>query len=197
MPKDYEDIDPDIASSFRGKFLLATPNMGDPRFRFAVIYVVNHDSSGAMGIIVNKKKGDLHISDLLDQIGISGNVRVADTPVLRGGPVDIDRGFVLHSADYFQPETSLKISDTLFLTSTKDVLEALVSDDAPSRAMLAIGYAGWGPGQLEAELADNAWLIADSDDALIFSNDLSGKWGNALTEMGIDPSTLSHSGGRA
>lgn len=183
--------------SYKGRLLLATPDMGDPRFRFAVIYVVSHDRSGAMGIIINKGKSGLLISDLLDQIGIDGIVRVADTPVLNGGPVDIDRGFVLHSADYFKPETSLKISETLSLTSTKDVLEALVSDSAPERAMLAVGYAGWGAGQLENEIMDNAWLVTDADEDLIFSIDLDGKWATALGEMGIDPSALSHSGGTA
>ncbi len=183
--------------SFQGQLLLATPDMGDPRFRFTVIYVVSHDQRGAMGIIINKGKSGLHISDMLDQIGIEGDVKVADTPVLNGGPVDIDRGFVLHSADYFKKDTSLKISDTLSLTSTKDVLEALVSDDAPERAMLAVGYAGWGRGQLEKEIMDNAWLVIEADEDLVFSNDLDGKWASALGEMGIDPSALSHGGGRA
>lgn len=191
-----EQQDPE-PQSFRNSLLIATPDMGDPRFHFAVIYVVSHDTSGAMGIIVNKGKADLQISDLLDQIGISGDVRVADTSVLDGGPVDIDRGFVLHSSDYFRPETSLKCSDTLSLTSTKDVLESLVSDDHPKNALLAIGYAGWSPGQLEAEIADNFWLVSDADDALVFSQDLTGKWAAALADMGIDPSSLSQSGGRA
>ena len=185
------------APSYRGKMLLATPDMGDPRFRFAVVYIVSHDRSGAMGIIINKSKAGLNISDLLDQIGIDGCVRVADTPVLNGGPVDIDRGFVLHSADYFKPETSLKLTDTLSLTSTKDILEALVSDAAPERAVLAVGYAGWGAGQLELELADNAWLIAEADERLIFEQNLDGKWASALGEMGIDPGALAHGGGTA
>lgn len=137
------------------------------------------------------------ISELLDQAGISGEVRVADTPVLDGGPVDIDRGFVLHSSDYFKPDSSLKISDTLSLTSTKDILEALVSDNHPKQALLAVGYAGWGAGQLEKEIAQNSWLVTDADDALVFSQDLSGKWAKALTDMGIAPSSLSQSGGRA
>ena len=119
--------------SFRISFLIATPDMEDARFNFAVIYVVSHDSSGAMGIIVNKEKPGLHISDLLDQIGITGEVRVADSAVLDGGPVDIDRGFVLHSSDYFKAETSLKCSDTLSLTSTKDVLELRVDVGANLR----------------------------------------------------------------
>lgn len=171
--------------------------MRDSRFRFAVIYMVSHDKSGAMGIIVNKGKPGLFISDLLDKVGISGTVQVADTPVLNGGPVDIDRGFVLHSSDYFKPESSLIISDTLSLTSTKDVLESLVSEDHPKQAMLAVGYAGWGPGQLEQEIAQNSWLVTDADEDLVFSEDLDGKWATALTEMGIDPSCLSQDGGQA
>lgn len=180
-----------------GKILLATPDMGDPRFRYAVIYMVSHDRAGAMGIVLNKPKEDLLISELLEQIGVEGQVRVADTPVLSGGPVDIDRGFVLHSADYFKAETSLKLTDTLSLTSTKDILAALVSDAAPSRAMLAVGYSGWGEGQIESEVAQNAWLVADADEALIFGEDLENKWAQALGNMGIDPAMLSASGGLA
>ncbi|MEP4053236.1 MAG: YqgE/AlgH family protein [Litorimonas sp.] len=183
--------------SFSNSFLIATPIMDDPRFRFSVIYLVSHDRSGAMGLVINKGKAGLQISDLLDQIGISGDVKVADTAVLNGGPVDIDRGFVLHSSDYFKPETSLKCSETLSLTSTKDVLESLVSEDHPKNAMLAVGYAGWAAGQLENEIADNCWLVAEADDDLVFSQDLDGKWAAALKEMGINPSSLSQDGGRA
>jgi len=184
-------------ASLRNSFLLATPAMRDSRFRFAVIFMVSHDRSGAMGIIVNKGKPGLFISDLLEQVGITGDVQIADTPVLNGGPVDIDRGFVLHSSDYFKPESSLIISDTLSLTSTKDVLESLVSKDHPKHAMLAVGYAGWGPGQLEKEIAENSWLVTEADESLVFSNDLDGKWASVLAEMGIDPSCLSQSGGKA
>ena len=183
--------------SLKNSFLLATPAMGDSRFRFAVVYVVSHDRSGAMGIIVNKGKAGLFISDLLERVGITGDVRVADAPVLNGGPVDIDRGFVLHSSDYFKPESSLIISDTLSLTSTKDILESLVSDDHPKNVMLAVGYAGWGPGQLEKEIAANSWLVTDADEGLVFSEDLGGKWALALAEAGIDPSCLSQGGGQA
>lgn len=184
-------------SSFGNSLLIATPDMGDPRFEFSVIYIVSHDEFGAMGLIINKGKPGLLISDLLDQIGIPGDVRVADTSVLNGGPVDIDRGFVLHSSDYFKPETSLKCSDTLSLTSTKDVLESLVSENHPKQAMMAVGYAGWGAGQLEQEIAENFWLVTDANDELVFSQDLTGKWAAALADMGIDPSALSQNGGRA
>jgi len=128
-----------------------------------------------------KAGGALSLSDMLYNVGIEGDVQVADTPVLEGGPVDIDRGFVLHSADYFKRETSLKLSDTLSLTSTKDVLEALVNDDAPEKAMLAVGYSGWGAGQIES----------------VFDTDLGGKWVKALASLGIRPEMLSGTGGSA
>lgn len=177
--------------------MIATPAMGDPRFTRTVIFVCGHDESGSMGIIINKSKLDLNMSDMLEHIGVDGDIRVADSPVLDGGPVDIDRGFVLHSPDWFQDETSLKVTETTNLTSTKDVLEALVSDSAPKRAMLAVGYAGWGPGQLEAEIADNAWLICGGDDALVFGDDLNSKWNEALARIGISPEQLSAFGGSA
>lgn len=189
------------AMKLTGRLLIATPAMGDPRFKDAVIYVCSHDRSGAMGIVINKQVvksgGALQLSDMLANIGIEGDVRVADTPVLEGGPVDIDRGFVLHSADYFKTDTSLKLSDTLSLTSTKDVLEALVNDEAPERAMLAVGYSGWSAGQIERELQDNAWIVADAEDALIFDTDLDGKWVRALGSLGIKPEMLSRQGGSA
>ena len=183
--------------NYSGRLILATPDMGDPRFRSAVIYLCSHDDQGAMGLIINKPKAGLHISDLLEQIGIEGDVKVADTAVLNGGPVDIDRGFVLHSPDYFKDDSSLKLSETLTLTSTKDVLEALVTDKAPAKVMLAVGYAGWGAGQLEAEIAQNSWLVCEADEALIFAQDLESKWNKALQIMGISPEHLSRSGGRA
>ncbi|MEP1230132.1 MAG: YqgE/AlgH family protein [Litorimonas sp.] len=183
--------------SYKGKLLLATPNMGDPRFTRSVIYICAHDENGAMGIIINKSKDNLKTSSLLKHIGIDGQLCIADSPVLSGGPVDIDRGFVLHSDDYFTDDSSLKLSGTLVLTSTKDILNALVTCDAPQRAMLAVGYAGWDGGQLETELAQNAWLIAPADEELIFSHDLDGKWSQALRAMGIDPAALAASGGRA
>lgn len=180
-----------------GKFLLATPAMGDPRFENAVIYICSHDRSGAMGITINKSKAGLLLSDLLDQMGIEGEVKVADTPVLNGGPVDIDRGFVLHSADYFKEESSLQLTDTLMLTSTKDILQALVKEDAPEKAMLAIGYSGWGAGQLETEIRQNAWLVVEADEAMIFNENLDEKRKRAFDKLGIAPEALSFMGGTA
>ncbi|WP_371397686.1 YqgE/AlgH family protein [Fretibacter rubidus] len=183
-------------TNLTGKFLIATPAMEDPRFSQAVIYVCNHDDDGAMGLTVNKTKGALNLSEMLDQIGIDGAVRVANSPVLNGGPVDMNRGFVIHSPDYSHDNNSLRLSDTLMMTSTKDVLEALVADNAPKRAVMAVGYSGWSAGQLEQELAVNAWLVVDGEDALIFDTDMDSKWTRALAGMGISPEQLS-TGGQA
>ncbi len=180
-----------------GKFLIALPGMGDPRFEKSVIYMCSHTSDGSMGIIINKAKGDIVISDLLGQIGIEGAVTVADTPVLDGGPVDIDRGFVLHTADYYNEETSLRLSETLALTSTKDILTALTTENAPGLAVLAVGYSGWGGGQIESEIAQNAWMIVDAKESLIFEEGLDDKWAKALATIGVTPEMLSHVGGRA
>lgn len=184
-------------SSYRGQYLIATPAMGDPRFQKTVIFLCAHDASGAMGLIVNRSKLDLVISDLLDHIGVEGDVKVADTPVLEGGPIDIDRGFVLHSSDWFRDDQTLKVSDALGLSTTKDALEALVAENAPDKAMLAIGYAGWGPGQLETEIADNSWLVAGGDDAIVFDTNMDSKWSDALSRIGVSPENLSALGGRA
>lgn len=187
----------DKPTNLSHKFLIATPAMEDPRFERAVIYLCNHDDDGAMGLMINKTKGQVSLSDMLGQIGIDGQVRVADSPVLNGGPVDMNRGFVLHSPDYQHDDNTLRLSDTLMLTSTKDVLEALVKDTSPSRAVMAIGYAGWSSGQLEQELAVNAWLVVDADEALIFETDMESKWAKALDALGIAPHHLSSMGGSA
>ena len=187
----------DAYASYRGQYLIATPAMGDPRFTNTVIYLCGHDASGAMGIVVNRSKMDLSMSDLLEHVGVDGEVRVADTAVLDGGPVDIDRGFVLHSPDWFREDQTLKVSDAVGLTTTKDVLESLVTERAPERAVLAVGYAGWGPGQLESEIADNAWLLCGGDEGLVFGEDLGGKWAEALGRIGVSPEQLSAFGGIA
>lgn len=187
----------DVYTSYQGQYLIATPAMGDPRFHQTVIFLCAHDASGAMGLVINRAKSNLVISDLLDHVGVDGTVRVADSPVLEGGPVEVDRGFVLHSADWFRADNSLKVSDQLGLTTTKDALEALVSDSSPDRALLAIGYAGWAPGQLEAEIASNAWLIAGGDDTLVFAGDMDAKWTQALARIGVNPAQLSAFGGSA
>lgn len=183
-------------SGLAGKFLVATPQMGDPRFARAVIYMCNHDQDGAMGIVINKTK-DIPLSEMLGHIGIQGEVRVADTAVLSGGPVDTNRGFVFHSPDFVNLNNSLHLSNTLVMTSTKDVLESLVSDNAPRKAVLAVGYSGWSDGQLASELQANAWLVVEGDEALIFDEDMDSKWTRALAKIGVTPDMLSATGGSA
>jgi len=184
-------------TNLTGRFLCALPGMGDPRFEKSVIYICSHTSDGAMGLIINKPKDDIVISELLDDIGIEGTSRFADHPVLDGGPVDIDRGFVLHTADYYNAGTSLRISETLALTTTKDILEALTSAEAPDLAILAIGYSGWGGGQLEREIAQNAWMVIEAKESLIFEDGLDDKWAKALAFIGVTPDMLAHFGGSA
>ena len=191
-----DDIVINDGGQLSGKFLVATPQMQDPRFARAVIYICNHDKSGAMGLVINKTK-DMPLSQMLGHIGIKGDVKVADSPVLSGGPVDTNRGFVLHSPDFKNVKNSMQLSDTLMMTSTKDVLESLVADHAPDRAVLAVGYAGWSDGQLEDELQNNCWLVVDSDEALIFDTDFDGKWTKALATIGVTPDMLSATGGSA
>ena len=187
----------DTITNLKGKFLIALPAMGDPRFKQAVIYVCSHDQDGTMGLMINKQKGPLRLSNMLEQAGIDGPAPTADTPVLIGGPVDIDRGFVLHSPDYNKDDTSIKLSDTLMLTANRDILDALVTEAAPNKAILAVGYSGWGEGQIEQELMQNAWITVDADEALIFDSDMDTKWDRAIRQLGITPDMLAHSGGTA
>ena len=179
------------------KFLIALPGMGDSRFEKSVIFICHHDADGAMGLIINKPKGDVILSDLLPQIGIDGDVTVADSQVLDGGPVDIDRGFVLHSDDITLKNKAEPLIDGICLSSTKDVLEALVTQDAPSQALLAIGYSGWGGGQLEHEIQSNSWIIAESNPDIIFGDRHEDKWEQAIRSLGIEPGLLSSVGGTA
>lgn len=180
------------------KFLIALPGMGDPRFQRSVIYICHHDSGGAMGLIINKPKGNMTLSDLLPQIGIEGEVKIADRHVLQGGPVDIDRGFVIHSQDGSEAGAkTTPLNHGLCLSSTRSTLESLVSENAPQKALLVIGYAGWEGGQLEREIQENAWIIAESDPEIIFSQNHEDKWARAIRSLGITPEQLSSFGGNA
>lgn len=180
-----------------GKFLVAMPAMGDPRFEKSVILICAHSDEGAMGIIVNKPVEEVTFAGLLDHLNIPRAPDGRDIAVHFGGPVERGRGFVLHSRDYRGGAATMKIEGGFGMTATLDVLEALARGEGPHRALLALGYSGWGPGQLEAEIARNDWLTADADAALVFAADDGGKWTGALSAMGIDPLTLSGTAGRA
>lgn len=187
-----------------GQCLIAMPGMSDARFSRSVIYVCAHSEDGAMGIIVNKPAGDTSFPDLLVQLDVipSEEVirlpsRAERIPVLRGGPVETKRGFVLHSSDFFLESATLPIDNGICLTATLDILRAIAIGSGPENAVLALGYAGWGAGQLEAEIQSNGWLHCAADEALLFDEQIDNKYQRALSKLGIDPAFLSSEAGHA
>lgn len=190
--------EPSEADFLSGRLLIAMPGIGDPRFERAVVFLCAHDADHAIGLAVNRPVDGLTLESLFERIGVNPPVRrVADEPVLMGGPVERERGFVLHTDDYLLDGISLPVVAGLALTTTRDVLEAMGGEAAPRRAILALGYAGWGPGQLEREVRENVWLVCDPDEALIFDDDHDHKWSRALEKLGVSAAMLSESGGRA
>lgn len=180
-----------------GQILIAMPGMADPRFDRSVILICAHSGEGAMGLIVNKPAEDLTFPDLLQQLAIHRAPEGRDIRVHMGGPVDRGRGFVLHSSDWQAGKATLKVPGGYGMTATLDILEALAKGGGPERAFLALGYSGWGPGQIESEIARNDWLTAAVPEGLVFGAEDRSKWGDALKAMGIDPLSLSAAAGRA
>lgn len=187
-----------------GQMLIAMPSIGDPRFERSVIYLCAHSENGAMGIIVNKKSPMISFADLLDRLEvileeerINLPPEIRDLQVQFGGPVEPARGFVLHTSDYFSNDTTLPIDERIALTATLDILRAIAGGEGPRRVLLALGYAGWGPGQLESEIHHNGWLHCAADEDLLFNSDLDAKYTAALAKIGVDPSMLSAEAGHA
>ncbi|MBS7555283.1 YqgE/AlgH family protein [Ancylobacter dichloromethanicus] len=187
-----------------GQMLVAMPGMRDERFARAVIYLCAHSSEGAMGIVVNQPANHVNFPDLLVQLDVipdDERIRLPHSAggvkVLRGGPVETGRGFVLHTADFFIQDSTLPIDDGICLTATLDILKAMATGSGPASAMLALGYAGWAPGQLENEIQQNGWLHCPADPALVFEAEASQKYDLALRKIGIDPGMLSTEAGHA
>jgi putative transcriptional regulator len=187
-----------------GQMLIAMPSMRDERFMRSLIYVCAHSSEGAMGIVVNQPAPNIRFSELLVQLEVIPAAELIQLPpragvikVLKGGPVETGRGFVLHSADFFIENSTLPIDDGICLTATLDILKAIARGKGPQSAVLALGYAGWAPGQLESEIQENGWLHCPADPELIFGPDIDGKYGKALRKIGIDPGKLSSQAGHA
>jgi putative transcriptional regulator len=187
-----------------GRLLIAMPVMGDPRFERSVIYLCAHSPEGAMGIIVNRPAGSIDFPGLLVQLDIikkSDQIKLPENAesmkVLRGGPVETGRGFVLHSSDFYIEKATLRIDEGICLTATVDILRAIASGAGPKHAILALGYAGWGAGQLENEIQHNGWLHCDADPDLVFGGDVDEKYLRALRKIGIDPGMLSADAGHA
>lgn len=191
-PHDHEDGDFLI-----GRLLVAMPGIEDPRFERAVLYLCAHDEEQAMGLAVNRPVEGLTVFELLTRLGVKSRIQAPSDLVLLGGPLERERGFVLHTDDFTSPDSTLPVADGLGLTATRDALDAMVSANRPRRAILALGYAGWGPGQLEQELRDNVWLICDADEDLLFDEDHEHKWTRALAKLGITADHLSATAGRA
>ena len=191
-------------NSLKGQFLVVMPAMGDDRFRDTVIYVVGHGEEGAMGLVVNQTVEDMRFADILEELSLGQRdeiIRlpksVRDREILRGGPVQRGRGFVLHSPDYFRDGNSYEVNDEICLTATLDILKAIAHGEGPQSAVLALGYAGWAPGQLENEITENGWLNCDADPELIFGPDTGGKYQQAMRKIGIDLGKLSSEAGHA
>ena len=184
--------------------LIAMPSMADERFSRSLIYLFSHSDEGAMGLVVNRRSKVLTFPELLVQLELVNKTQAIHlppsakrVPVLSGGPVESGRGFVLHSSDFRIPDSTIVINEAISLTVTMDMLRALASGKGPSRAILALGYAGWSSGQLESEIQANAWLHAPADPELLFGADLDTKYDNALRALGIDPAFLSSEAGHA
>lgn len=185
------------ALDLSGKLLIAMPGMGDPRFEKSVIFMCAYSDEGAMGLIVNKPAPDLAVGDLLEQLGIEAGPTPIRLPVHVGGPVEHGRGFVLHSRDYGREGATLDVNDTFGMTATLEILEDMAQGRGPESALLALGYAGWGPGQLEGEIQRNGWLTCDATPDLVFETADAEKWSAALKGLGVDARLLSSTGGRA
>ena len=181
-----------------GRLLIAMPGIGDSRFERAVLLMCAHRSDHAMGIALNHPVEGLSIPHLLERLDLKPTANLSEDPVLFGGPVDRERGFVVHTDDYMSAGSSTRVCEGVAWTATREVLEAMGDPlERPRRSILALGYGGWGGGQLEREIQDNVWLTCDPDEGLLFDTDHDLKWVKALAKLGIAPGMLSAQAGRA
>jgi putative transcriptional regulator len=179
-----------------GQLLIAMPGMPDPRFAHAVIYLCSHGPNGAMGLVLNRLFTEADFPMLLDQLNIGVSDETPDIQVHFGGPVETGRGFVLHSSDYLHEGTT-RIDDNICVSATVEVLQAIANGTGPEKVMMALGYTGWGGGQLDEEMKANSWLTAPADDEILFGTIIETKWEHALAKIGISPVTLSGEAGHA
>lgn len=179
-----------------GKLLVAMPFMGDNRFDHAVIYMCGHDEYGAIGLVINKPLNSLTFPDLLTQLDILSVPTARPVQMLAGGPVEVSRGFVLHSIDY-QSDSTVRVGEHYSITATLDILRTLAVGHGPHKFILTLGYAGWRANQLEQEIQDNLWMIVDPTDEIIFNAPVEFRWRASMLSLGVDPSTLSLDYGRA
>jgi putative transcriptional regulator len=184
------------AGYLTGQLLIAMPSMSDSRFEKTVIYMCVHNVDGAMGLVINRGMDEISFPELLQNLNIYCDAPDPNIPVQYGGPVETGRGFVLHSQEYEQTGT-ITVYDGVGLTATTEILAAMADRKGPVKSLLALGYAGWGPGQLDSEIQQNAWLHVPADEMLLFDTDLDGKWDHAIAKIGVDVSLLSGDHGHA
>ncbi len=180
-----------------GQLLVAMPGMPDARFERSVIYMCAHNAEGAMGLVINKPIEMLTFDELLEQVGIDSIPAEREIRILFGGPVEVGRGFVLHTADYNQEDTLAMSGGGFAVTASIEILRDIATGGGPRQSLLTLGYAGWGPGQLESEIQSNGWLTVNADPALVFDPDFDNKWQRAIASLGIDPNMLAGEAGRA
>lgn len=194
-----DSLNPRGAADFlTGRALIAMPGIEDPRFERAVVLICVHTADHAMGIVLNRPVEGLTVPGLLEQLGVTSDIALPEDLVLFGGPVERERGFVLHTDDYICGDSSVPVGDGVALTATREVLQAMTSsDNRPRRSILALGYAGWDAGQLEREIRENVWLTCDPNEALVFGHDYDHKWSMALAQLGVSADRLSSDAGRA
>ena len=189
------DISQD-GSYVTGQLLIAMPGMRDERFARSVIYMCAHTEEGAMGLVLNQRLDSLTFAELISQLELDEKHLSRDVPVHFGGPVESGRGFVLHTSDY-QQDATLEVVNGVALTATVEILKAIAQGKGPQKSLLALGYAGWGPGQLDMEIRANGWLQVPSDSEIIFDIEPDTKWERAIQRLGIDPRMLSDDVGHA
>ena len=189
------DISQD-GSYVTGQLLIAMPGMRDERFAKSVIYMCAHSEEGAMGLVLNQRLDSLTFAELISQLELDEKHLSRDVPVHFGGPVESGRGFVLHTSDY-QQDATLEVVNGVALTATVEILKAIAQGKGPQKSLLALGYAGWGPGQLDMEIRANGWLQVPSDSEIIFDIEPDTKWERAIQRLGIDPHMLSDDVGHA
>ncbi|HWE47498.1 MAG TPA: YqgE/AlgH family protein [Caulobacteraceae bacterium] len=181
-----------------GRLLVAMPGIGDPRFEHAVILICLHTDEHAMGVRINLPVDGMSVAGVLARLGVQGHARNPNQDVLNGGPVERERGYVLHTDDYAVEGSTMAVSEGIALTATLEVLETLTEPNTkPARSVLALGYAGWSAGQLEMEVRENVWLACDAEPDLVFDEDHDAKWHRALARIGVSAATLSSQTGRA
>jgi len=187
----------DTGTSLRGKLLLAMPNMGDPRFHKAVIFMCTDDLNGSMGLTLTQTMPNMTLGDLFEELKCEPVLASqADIPILMGGPVETSRGFLLHTMDYDSAET-IRVNDKFGVCGTVEALKSYADGKGPKNVLFALGYAGWGKGQLEQEILNNSWLVVDADYELVFNTEISDRWNRAMSRHGIDPARLSGYAGHA